>query len=277
MPEGDTLYRSAAGLRPHLIGRAVTAASARAPGPKVDRLVGATITEVEARGKNLLIRFDNGLEVRTHLRMLGSWHRYRPGERWKRAPARARLVLEVPGSVAVCFDAPVVELFEQRAEGLHPSLSKLGPDLLADDFDADEALRRLRDPSRADLSIAEALVDQRAMAGVGNVYKSEVLFIERVSPFVPVKALDDATLRRLIDTSRRVLQHNVAHPERGPERVTTTGDRSAGGPLYVYGRTGRPCRRCGTLISTRQQGGELPRITSWCPHCQPDPTPDPGA
>jgi formamidopyrimidine-DNA glycosylase len=171
----------------------------------------------------------------------------------------------------VCFDAPVVELFEQRAEALHPSLSKLGPDLLATDFDAGEALRRLRDPSRAELSIAEALVDQRAMAGVGNVYKSEVLFIERVSPFVPVNALDDATLRRLIDTSRRVLLSNVAHPERGPERVTTTGDRSAGGPLYVYGRTGRPCRRCGTLINTRQQGGELPRITSWCPHCQPDP------
>ena len=135
---------------------------------------------MEALGKNLLIRFDNGLEVRTHLRMHGSWHRYRPGERWKRARRLApRLVIEVPGSVAVCFDAPVVELFEQRAEGLHPSLSKLGPDLLAGDFDADEALRRLRDPSRADLSIAEALVDQRAMAGVGNVYKSEVLFLER--------------------------------------------------------------------------------------------------
>src|SRR6476661_4432886 len=167
MPEGDTLHRTAAGLAPHLVGRAVTAARARAGGPQVERVVGATITAVEAAGKNLLIRFDNGLELRTHLRMHGSWHRYRTGERWRRPAARARLVLEVDGAVAVCFDAPVVELFEQRAEALHPSLSQLGPDLLAEDFDADEALRRHRDPSRADLSIAEALVDQRAMAGLG--------------------------------------------------------------------------------------------------------------
>src|SRR5919197_3458894 len=184
MPEGDTLFRAAAGLRPHLLCRAVTAATARAAGPKVDRLVGATVTAVEALGKNLLIRFDNGLEVRTHLRMNGSWHRYRPGERWRRARARARLVLEVPGTVAVCFDAPVVELFETRAGSLHPSLSALGPDLLKDEFDAAEAVRRFRDPSRADLAIGESIVDQRAVAGVGNMWKSETLFAERVSPFV---------------------------------------------------------------------------------------------
>ena len=129
MPEGDTLARTAAGLRPWLVGRAVTAARAAVPGPRIERVVGATVTDVEAVGKNLLIRFDNGLEVRTHLRMHGSWHRYRPGERWRRAPARARLVLEVPGSVAVCFDAPVVELFERRAEAVHPSLvaARAGP------------------------------------------------------------------------------------------------------------------------------------------------------
>ncbi len=135
MPEGDTLVRTADGLRPYLIGRTVTAASARAPGPQASRLVGATVTGVEAMGKNLLIRFDNGLEVRTHLQMHGSWHRYRPGERWRRAPARARLVIEVPGSVAVCFDAPTVELFERRIEPLHPALTRLGPDLLKDPFD----------------------------------------------------------------------------------------------------------------------------------------------
>src|SRR4029079_18358717 len=121
MPEGDTLHRTAIGLAPHLVGRAVSAARNREGGPQVERVVGATITAVEAMGKNLLIRFDNGLELRTHLRMLGSWHRYRPGERWRRPPARARLILEVPGSVAVCFDAPVVELFEQRTEAIHPS------------------------------------------------------------------------------------------------------------------------------------------------------------
>ena len=152
MPEGDTLARTAAGLRPYLVGREVSGAKARAPGPQVDRLVGSTVTGVESMGKNLLIRFDNGLEVRTHLRMRGSWHRYRPGEAWRRPPGRAVLVLEVPGSVAVCFDAPVVELFEQRTEALHPSLSKLGPDLLADPVDVDEAMRRLRSPERADLT-----------------------------------------------------------------------------------------------------------------------------
>ena len=142
----------------------------------------------------------------------------------------------------------------------------------ADDFDADEAFRRLRHPSRAGLSIAEALVDQRAMAGVGNVYKCEVLFIERVSPFVPVGEVDDATLRRLIETSTRLLRANVAlQAARGAERVTTAGDRSADGPLYVYGETGRPCPRCGTTISARQQGLELPRITYWCPGCQGAP------
>src|SRR3954468_1046931 len=161
MPEGDTLFRTAAGLRPFLVGRTVTAARARQPGPQAGRLVGATVTGVEAQGKNLLIRFDNGLEVRTHLQMNGSWHRYRPGERWRRPPARARLVIEVAGSVAVCFDAPVVELFEQRAEHLHPSLSRLGPDLRAPEFDGAEALRRLRDPLRAEMEVGVALLDQR--------------------------------------------------------------------------------------------------------------------
>ena len=154
-------------------------------------------TGVEALGKNLLIRFDNGLELRTHLRMNGSWHRYRPGERWRRPPARARLVLEVPGAVAVCFDAPVVELFETRAEALHPALRRLGPDLLGPGFaagGATEAVRRLRDPARAGRAIGEALLDQRALAGIGNVYKSEVLFIERVDPWAAVGGL--STTRR---------------------------------------------------------------------------------
>ena len=136
MPEGDTLFRMAAGLRPHLVGRVVTAARARVPGPRVERVVGSEVTAVEAHGKNLLIEFANGLEIRTHLRMTGSWHRYAPGERWRRPLARAALVLEVPGAVAVCFDAPVVELLEARAAGLHPALGDLGPDLCADEFDA---------------------------------------------------------------------------------------------------------------------------------------------
>jgi endonuclease-8 len=270
MPEGDTLFRTAAGLRPYLVGRTVTAAHASGPGPipQVRRLIGREITAVDSVGKNLLIRFDGGLELRTHLRMTGSWHRYRPGERWRRPPARARLVLEVPGTVAVCFDAPVVELLEQRAESLHPALAALGPDLLSPDFDATEAIRRLRDPSRARRPIAEALIDQRALAGIGNVYKSEVLFIERVSPFAAVETLDDATLERLVATGERLLRANVTATGRA-ERVTTTGDRGVPGPLYVYGRAGRPCHRCRTLIQRVRQGDALPRLTYWCPNCQP--------
>jgi endonuclease-8 len=270
MPEGDTLHRTAAGLRPHLVGRIVTAARTGGPGPvpQVGRVVGREIRAVEAIGKNLLIRFEGDLELRTHLRMNGSWHRYRPGERWRRPPSRARLVLEVPGAVAVCFDAPVVELFQARAEGLHPTISRLGPDLLDPDFDRGEALRRLRDPARARLTVAEALLDQRALAGIGNVYKCETLFVERVSPFVALGAADDATLGRLVDTARRLMLANVG-PGRGPERVTTTGPgRPSPGPLFVYGRRGRPCRRCGTPIRSTVQGSDLPRTTYWCPTCQ---------
>jgi endonuclease-8 len=201
--------------------------------------------------------------------MNGSWHRYRPGERWRRPPGRARLVLEVDGAVAVCFDAPVVELFEARTEPLHPSLSRLGPDLLAADFDAAEAHRRLRDPARADLEIGVALLDQRALAGIGNVYKNEVLWIELVSPFARVSTLDDATIERLVVTARRLMRANVeASTRRGLERVTTAGDRTAPGALYVYGRGGRPCRRCGKPIAVVRQGDDLPRTTYWCPTCQ---------
>ncbi len=264
MPEGDTLFRTAAGLRPHLVGRTVGTASARIPGPQVERLIGATVSSVEARGKNLLIVFDNGLEVRTHLGMHGSWHRYAPGERWRRPASRARLVLGVEGAVAVCFDAPVVELFESRAEGVHPVLSALGPDLLDPDFDSAEAFRRMRAPDRSGYPIAEALLDQRALAGIGNVIKNETLFIERANPFRPVAELDDLILERLVQTARRLLLAN-----RGTAaRSTTGGDRSAAGArVWVYNRAGRPCRRCGTRIQSRRHGS-LPRLTFWCPNCQ---------
>jgi endonuclease-8 len=273
MPEGDTLFRTAAGLRPYLVGRRVDDARANGPGPvpQVRRIVGREITAVDALGKNLLIRFDNGLELRTHLRMKGVWHRYRPGERWHMPPSRARLVIEVPGAVAVCFDAPVVELLEQRAETLHAPLGGLGPDLLVSDFDAAAAVARLRAPSRREMTIGEALLDQRALAGIGNVYRSEILWIERVSPFAAVAEVDDETVERLVATARRLLVAN-ATGGRGFERVTTGGDRGAPGPLYVYRRTGRPCRRCRTPIASTRLGRELPRSVYWCPTCQgPEP------
>jgi endonuclease-8 len=276
MPEGDTLFRTAAGLRPHLVGRVVTAARARVPGPQVERVVGATVTAVEAAGKNLLVRFDNGLELRTHLRMRGSWHRYRPGEPWRRPAGRAVLVLEVPGAVAACFDAPVVELLETRTESLHAPLAGLGPDATADAFDRGEALRRLREPSREALPVAEALLDQRALAGVGNVFKSEMLFIERVDPFARLGALDEATLGRLVDRARALLLANRASVARvttgpaggGPASALATGSPSPrAGRLWVYGRAGRPCRRCGAQVRSRRHG-DLPRTTFWCPRCQ---------
>jgi endonuclease VIII len=270
MPEGDTLFRTAAGLRPYLIGRTVLAARAMR-GAQVGRLVGSTVDSVDTIGKNLLLRFSNGLELRTHLRMNGTWHRYRPGERWRRPAARAVLVLEVEGAVAVCFDAPVVELFNARSEPLHPALAPLGPDLLADAFDGADARRRLRDPSRAVATIGEAILDQRVMAGVGNVYRSEILFIERVDPLASVGSLDDAALDRLVATARRLLGANVGR-RRGPERSTTEGAREAGGaPLWVYGRAGRPCRRCGTAIRSAKLGTDLPRTVWWCPSCVSEP------
>ncbi len=258
MPEGDTLRRTAAGLAPYLVGHPVTAARVRPGGPQVERIVGASVEAVEAQGKNLLIRFDNGLELRTHLRMNGSWHRYRPGERWLRSPSRARLVIEVPGAVAVCFDAPVVELFETRAAALHPTLARLGPDLLDDDWGPDhaaEAHRRLRDPARAALTISEALLDQRALAGIGNIWRNETLFAERVNPWTPVRAVDDATLDALVATARGKLRRSVDTP-------------AGAGPMSVYRRSGRQCRRCGTLIRSAPLATVIPRTTYWCPACQ---------
>jgi endonuclease-8 len=264
VPEGDTLVRTAAGLRPHLVGRMVTAARVRPPGPRADRIVGTTIEAVETQGKHLLIRFDSGLELRSHLGMHGSWHRYAPGERWRRAPGRARLVLEVPGAVAVCFDAPDLELFEVRAAPFVPVLASLGPDLSAETFDSDEALARLAMSTPESLTIAEALLDQKVMAGAGNVFKSEILFIDRVDPFAPVGSLDRETLVLLIATARRLLVANRTTVR----RTTTGGARAAAGSLlWVYGRTGRPCRRCGTLIESVTHG-RLPRRTYWCRTCQ---------
>jgi endonuclease-8 len=271
MPEGDTLARIAIALRPYLAGRVVTGARARLPGPQVSRVIGQKIDAVDAAGKNLLIKFDGGLELRTHLGLHGSWHRYRPGETWRRPPSRAALVIEVPGAVAVCFDAPVVELFERRAEVVHPTISMLGPDLLDAGYDQAEALRRLRDASRADTAIGEAILDQRAVAGVGNVYKSEVLFMEKVDPFAPIKRLDDETLERVLTTAREQLQANAKSDSPAGRSTTVdlkTGKRLAPSRLWVYDRAGRPCHNCGTLIQVQNQGSELPRTTYWCPNCQ---------
>jgi endonuclease-8 len=265
VPEGDTIFQTAAALRPLLVGQLIRAARARAPGPAIERVVGSHVTSVEPMGKHMLIRFDNGLALHTHLRMAGTWHRYAPGERWRIPEWRARVVLEVPDHVVVCFNAPVVELMDERAIELHPALQSLGSDLLTAGFSSELALQQLK--ARPDVEIAEALLDQRVMAGVGNVYKSEVLFLEAVHPWAHVSQLDDVTLGRLVDTAQRLLVDNVRSGH--PQRTTTRGDAAARGNLYVYGRANRPCVRCGALIRTHRQGA-LNRPTYWCPRCQPE-------
>ena len=266
MPEGDTIFRTAQVLRQALVGHAITAARAQAgPGvrrvPDLTRLVGSTVLSVEPRGKHLLIGFDNGLTVRTHLRMSGSWHRYRPNERWQRPERQATAILVTPASVAVAFNTPVVELLTDADLRRSRSLRELGPDLLGRTFEGDEALDRLRE--RDGEQLGNALLDQRAVAGMGNVYKSEVAFLEGLDPWAAVSAFADDELRAALRTARRLLQANT----RGGARVTT-GSSARGQGLWLYGRSGRPCRRCGTLVRQARQG-ELARLTYWCPRCQP--------
>ncbi len=255
MPEGDTIHRSANRLRPALAGRTLQRieaprASGRPPAP------GARIEAVDAVGKHLCIRFEGGTILRTHLRMTGSWHLYRSGERWQLPAHLARAVIEVEGYVAVCFSAPVVA-FERDQR----SISHLGPDLSLplDDQGLTDAVARLSalaDPGEA---IADVLLDQRVACGVGNVYKSEVLFLCGVDPFTPLACVDEPTRRRLLDTAARLLRTNIATA--GP-RVTSPGG------LAVYGRAHQPCRRCGTPIQRALRGSQA-RSTYWCPTCQP--------
>jgi endonuclease-8 len=260
LPEGDTIYKAAAVLRSLLVGQTILAARARTPGPMIERVVGSRVEQITTSGKHLTLHFDNGLALHTHLRMGGAWHRYRPGERWLRPPSQARVVLEVAEHVVVLFNAPVAELVSERTLEHHPALSSLGPDLLAPTFDLEAALVRLKGQ---DLPIGEALLDQRIVAGVGNVYKSELLFLERLDPATNVSDLDESRLRAVLVTAERLLRANVVT---GAPRITTT-DSSVRSPVWVYGRAGRPCFRCRGRIRARRQGNP-PRLTYWCPTCQ---------
>jgi endonuclease-8 len=265
MPEGDTIFRTATVLREALVGQRITAARAQpGPGlrrvPDLSRLVGAEVTSVESKGKHLLIGFSSGLTLRSHMRMTGSWHRYRQGEPWRRPARFATAVLETARAVAVAFDVPLVELLTDADRRRSRPLTHLGPDLLGSDFDMDEALSRLR--QRDGEELGNALLDQRAVAGIGNVVKSETAFIESLDPWAPVGAFGDDVLRRALSTARRLLKANTG----GGARVTT-GNPRRGQQLWVYGRAGRPCRHCGTPVRAARQG-EPARTTYWCPRCQ---------
>lgn len=267
MPEGDTIFRAAQSLSQAMQGQTVTGFSSRVGQVRArlpDRLVGQRIAQVESRGKHLLIWFSpSDLALHTHLRMNGSWHLYRSGERWRKGEHLARVVIEVEGWQAVCFLAPVCQLLSRREVEQHPSIASLGPDALDEQADLSEARRRL--DARGDWSIAEALLDQRVLAGVGNVYKCEVLFIHRVDPWTPVAQVPAEVRDELLATSRRLLEANVAPGS--PARRTTTAPHERVGHLYVYGRARRPCPRCATPISRARQG-EQARPTYWCRRCQ---------
>jgi endonuclease-8 len=262
VPEGDTIHQTARRLRDALAGRRVVRfelrrdpRGVRAPAP------GTTVTDVEARGKHLLMAFDDGATLHTHMQMTGRWDIYAPGQRWRRPAHRARVIVEVDdGTSAVCFDAPVVEL--ERTQRPRPltragrALERLGPDLCTPAADLDAVIANLAqcDPATP---IAEVLLDQRVAAGIGNVFKSEICWACRVDPRAPLDTIDEATRRELYETAHRFLLANV-----GARRRTTFGNGVA-----VYGRAGRPCPRCRTRI-TREQLGTTPRSTYLCARCQ---------
>lgn len=248
MPEGDTILRAARTLHRALAGKRVVkfeSVYAQLDAP----LLGQTIERVHAAGKHLLIEFSGGLTLRTHMRMNGSWHIYRRGERWQRPRADMRIVLATDDYEAVAFRVPVAELVKNVER--HDELRALGPDILADDFDLAEGRRRMRE--RPDEEIANVLLNQRVIAGIGNIYKSESLFLAGILPFHPVRDLTDDQLDAIVTNARKLMRASVA----ATSRVRR----------WVYERPGQLCRRCRTPIEFRKQGIDA-RGTYWCPKCQ---------
>jgi endonuclease-8 len=258
MPEGDSLFQAARLLQP-IVGEQSRSVDGSAPALArwARRLADRPVEQVASRGKHLLVHFAGDLSIRTHLGMTGRWDLYDPGERWRKTPGKARVVIETDDHVAVCFAAPDVSAGPRPA--ILDELAHLGPDLLAEEFDPAVAAARAA-LSRAE-SAADLLVDQRVMAGVGNVYKSEVLFLERLHPRTPPSALTVVQIEALVARARRLLWANRARSRRN----TTGYGRNA--DLWVYDRARRPCRRCGTTIAAEEIGDHA-RITYWCPRCQ---------
>ena len=257
MPEGDVVWRAARDLREALAGRVLTRSDFRVPRYATTDLTGRTVTESVSRGKHLLTRVEGGVTVHTHLRMEGAW-RVRPARTQVRDGHRIRLVLGNADWQAIGYQLGIVEVVPTAREDR--IVGHLGPDLLGPDWDPDEAVRRLlADPQRP---IGEALLDQRNLAGIGNMYKAEVLFLRGVSPWR--KAGDVADPAALVNMAKRVLEANRERRDQ-----ITTGRWQRGEGTWVHGRRGRPCRRCGTPIRTADQGADPEaRIAYWCPRCQ---------
>jgi endonuclease-8 len=266
MPEGDTIHRAARTLQTALAGRTITRFETVFPAlARIDAdapLAGRVVERVEAAGKNLLMHFSGDLHLRTHMRMHGSWHIYRPGERWRMPHAAMRIVLETDAWVAVAFNVPVAEFHDGRGLEQQEDLHRIGPDFISEEFDSAEALRRIR--ARPDEEIADVLLNQRVVAGIGNEYKSELLFISRIHPFTLVRNLSDDDIARIFAHARKLMIANVN--KRSAARITTFS-LDPRQQQYVFGRGGKPCRRCGTPISYAKQGRDA-RGTYWCGKCQ---------
>lgn len=264
VPEGDTVYLAAKRLRAALAGRALVRGELRHPRLVDHDLAGRTVLDVASVGKHLFTRFDDGRSLHSHLRMDGSWHLYRPGVSWRRPAHEARAVLETADRVAVGFALHDMELLPTAAEDR--LVGHLGPDLLDpawSDAHTEEAVRRLTARGSSELGLV--LLEQRVMAGVGNLYKTEVCFLLGLSPWTLVRDVPDPAAA--VALSRELLLRNADRPEQ-----STTGELGRGRLHWVYERGGQRCRRCGTRIRTAPQGtGIYARPTAWCPHCQPAP------
>ena len=259
MAEGDTVFATAARLHEALAGRVLVGTDFRVPRAATADLSGQLVREVAARGKHLLLRTDRDRTVHSHLGMDGSWRLYAPGERWRGAVFEVRAVMEVEGTLAVGHRLRTLEVIRSAEEPR--ILGRLGPDVLGPGWDAPEATRRL--VARSDREVGEALVDQTVMAGPGNVYRSEACFLAGVDPRTAVADVPDPA--GLVEVVAGLMGRNRT----GGRRVTT-GDPRRGHELWVYGRRGRPCRRCGSAIRSFMQGpGPEARIVFACPSCQP--------
>jgi endonuclease-8 len=241
-----------------LQGKTVRGAHTADPMIDAASLVGRVVTDVEAYGKNLLIRFDDERSLHTHMKMSGSWYIHRPTDPWRERSARARVVLEVDDAVAVCLRAPVVALLGPRE--VPSQIETLGPDLLSPSFVPTEGIAGLR--AHDDVPLGDAILRQGAVAGAGNIYKSETLFACGADPFAPVAAFTDEELRAILAHARRYLRSNLSKL-RPRYRIAGESDR-----IWVYRRSGLPCFRCGTTILRKRQSA-LARSTYFCPTCQP--------